>query len=413
MISKSMLCASGASQTDTRQPLAFRNMLRRDVLEHVQNNSHVTQKEIRRQLEKQWPQKYLQLSTKHVRRQLTVLEQKNVVKSDSGLVPKWSSSTLECTSLDEVRELARQQVPPVQLTIQSKLHHLAEGDRYICFARWNSIEVVSRPRRLQGDADVYGAHDLLGAVAAKRHNQALALRTAASKAWYVGCTRGRPLQEGEIWQLDELLVERKGGEVDQKPQEYHDFSRQFSRESRRWLSGIVNKYWLQQAHNQIEHSVGLLEFGVHDHTCVVHGILLSVKQADDLKHADIVAACKKREDELSGALWQAFEEFKSEDSDWNAVSDVLHACHVHVRQLKQKSEQVDRRGKIVCQVELEVRLAELDVTEWCLPLPYKHKDKKTKKSVTRHGMRTGKATVPIAPVDYRRICSFFEQRPSR
>lgn len=156
--------------------------------------------------------------------------------------------------------------------------------------------------------------------------------------------------------------------------------------------------------------MGLLEFGVHNHTCIVHGILLSVEQLDDgiLRHEDVLAACWKHEDELSQALGQAFQKFSSDDAVWTAVCQVLRACHVHVRELKQKAGQTGMRGKLVCQVELEVRLAELVAVEWCLPLPYKHKTKGR-----LHAMPVRRATVPIAPADFRRICSLFQETPVR
>ena len=82
--------------------------------------------------------------------------------------------------------------PPVKLGFHTSVCKLRDGDRYTCHAQWDNIQVVSQPRKLKEDAEVYASHDLLGALAAKRYRQPAALRTAALRKWVEACLRGRP-----------------------------------------------------------------------------------------------------------------------------------------------------------------------------------------------------------------------------
>ena len=194
--------------------------------------------------------------------------------------------------------------------------------------------------------------------------------------------------------------------------------KEFAAQAPRYLSGIVNKFWLQQAHNVTEQSVGVMEFGLHGHTRKVHGIILAVKAADDgvARHANVKAACQAEEDELGMALRQAFQKFESDHKVWSSISAVLDACHNHVYPLDMRPQDNNMRGKMLVQVELEVRLADLDATSWCLPMPYWRIPKKkgaNRKGLKSHAMRAGAETDEIAPVDYQQICQFLKGKPNR
>lgn len=334
-------------------------------------------KDIRRRYDERHGSHGIKELKRRINQVLQKLEAAKLVVRDEEDPRRWQSGLLEPTSINEIRQLGASQPQQVSVQYVQEAVPVSQHFRFRYTAKWKDdvldIQATSREQRTRHLAQVQAAHHLLGTLSVLPETPHVSheFKRDARNRWRLGAIRGRTLQQGSYWNVSEAHVELKGGKNQDDPQDFEGFRKQFNCAAPKWLSAVINRYWLEHSRRFPAFASAMIVFGRHDSGRACGIRLPHLGSSSDPSNAfmDAQRWCKDR---VMAALRNHFQIFIKSPHHWAAIDRALEECSISIAMLQPSNGHVrsDSNSSIV-EVELHIQLSHLRVENWTSPCPYR------------------------------------------